>query len=86
VTARITSNGQQLARTMKGEWQVERVPLFYTGIHVAHTVLMVHQNEVILARYHEKAIEAFILPPRRGNGIAASCGTYKWAIGSGRLR
>lgn len=66
VTARITSNGQQLARTMKGEWQVERVALFYTGIHVAHTVLMVHQNEVISARYHEKAIEAFILPPSPG--------------------
>jgi len=71
VATRIMSTGQRLARVMKGEWGVERVAFFFTGIHVAHThahvVPMLHRHDVTSARYLEDGVEEFSLPPKPEN-------------------
>ncbi|WP_415183263.1 HIT family protein [Phaeovulum sp.] len=66
-SARIMALGQQFARAMKGEWGVERVSFFYTGIHVphahAHIVPMHHPHDVSSAAYLKDGIDGFSLPP-----------------------
>jgi histidine triad (HIT) family protein len=63
----ITSLAQQLAREMKAIYAVERVALFYTGIHVrhahAHVVPMHHRHDVTSATYLRDGVEGFSLPP-----------------------
>lgn len=63
----ITTLAQRLAREMKAMYAVERVALFYTGIHVrhahAHVVPMHHFHDVTSATYLRDGVEGFSMPP-----------------------
>ena len=67
LATRITTCAQQLARAMKQLYAVERVSLFYTGIHVphahAHVVPMHHVRDVTSAAYLGEGLERFTAPP-----------------------
>ncbi|MFA7434303.1 MAG: HIT family protein [Gemmobacter sp.] len=68
LATRITSVSQGLSRRMKALYGVERVAMFYTGIHVphahAHVVPMHHVHDVSSAVYLGEGAEGFTLPPR----------------------
>lgn len=68
LATRITRCAQQLARAMKAEYGVERVSLFYTGIHVAHAhahvVPMHHIHDVSSAAYLKDGPDHFTAPPQ----------------------
>jgi histidine triad (HIT) family protein len=63
----ISSLAQRLAREMKAIYAVERVAVFYTGIHVrhahAHVVPMHHRHDVTSATYLRDGVEDFSMPP-----------------------
>lgn len=64
----ITSCTQRIARAMKQLYQVDRVAMFYTGIHVphahAHVVPMHHVHDVTSAAYLRDGLGGFSAPPR----------------------
>ncbi|PVH30201.1 HIT family protein [Pararhodobacter oceanensis] len=66
LATQITSCAQRLARRMKTLYQVERVALFYTGIHVAHAhahvVPMHHPHDVTSQAYMAEGLEGYALP------------------------
>lgn len=66
LATRITSCAQTLARSMKRLYGVERVAMFYTGIHVAHAhahvVPMFHIHDVTSAFYLSDGTEGFSTP------------------------
>ncbi len=68
LATKITSCAQSLARAMKHIYRVERVAMFYTGIHVAHAhahvVPMAHIHDVTSAAYLEDGPENFTTPPQ----------------------
>lgn len=68
LATRITTCTQQIARAMKRLYQVERVSMFYTGIHVphahAHVVPMHHVHDVTSAAYLQEGLESFSAPPQ----------------------
>ncbi len=68
LATRITSCAQRIARAMKRLYQVERVSMFYTGIHVphahAHVVPMFHIHDVSSAAYLQSGLEHFTTPPQ----------------------
>ncbi|MCC5969563.1 MAG: HIT domain-containing protein [Pararhodobacter sp.] len=68
VATRVTSCAQSLARGMKRIYKVERVALFYTGIHVAHVhahvVPMHHPHDVSSQAYLSDGPEGYTIPPR----------------------
>ncbi len=68
LATRITSCAQKIARAMKTLYQVERVSLFYTGIHVphahAHVVPMHHVHDVTSAAYLQEGLDHFATPPQ----------------------
>lgn len=68
LATRITSCAQGLARAMKRLYGVERVALFYTGIHVrhahAHVVPMHHPHDVSSAAYLAEGPDGYSLPPQ----------------------
>ncbi|QCO57605.1 HIT family protein (plasmid) [Pseudorhodobacter turbinis] len=68
LATRITSCAQRLAKRMKALYAVERVALFYTGIHVshahAHVVPMHHAHDVTSQAYLLEGPEGHTLPPR----------------------
>lgn len=80
LATRITSCAQRLARRMKALYAVERVALFYTGIHVAHAhahvVPMHHIHDVSSQAYLKDGVQDFIqppqLPPEDGARIASA--------------
>lgn len=59
---------QKLARGMKQIFKVERVALFYTGIHVphvhAHVVPMHHPHDVSSQAYMGEGLDSYQIPPR----------------------
>lgn len=59
---------QSIARAMKRLYSVDRVALFYTGIHVqhahAHVVPMVHTHDVTSSAYLQDGPDGFSAPPR----------------------
>jgi histidine triad (HIT) family protein len=63
----ITTLAQRLAKEMKAIYAVERVALFYTGIHVhhahAHVVPMHHRHDVTSASYLRDGVDGFSMPP-----------------------
>jgi len=63
----ITSLAQRLAREMKAIYAVERVAMFYTGIHVrhahAHVVPMHHRHDITSASYLQDGVDGFSMPP-----------------------
>ena len=67
LATRITTCAQGLARAMKRLYRVERVALFYTGIHVphahAHVVPMHHVHDVSSAAYLADGSEGYSVPP-----------------------
>lgn len=68
LATRITSCAQALARAMKQLYQVERVSLFYTGIHVphahAHVVPMHHVHDVTSQAYFQDGPDGYSVPPQ----------------------
>jgi len=68
LATQITTCAQHIARTMKQMYHVERVALFYTGIHVphahAHVVPMHHVHDVTSAAYLRDGPESFSAPPQ----------------------
>ena len=67
LAARITTCAQRIARAMKQLHKIERVALFYTGIHVphahAHVVPMLHVHDVTSAAYLQDGLDSFSTPP-----------------------
>jgi len=68
LATRITSCAQRIARAMKRLYGVERVSMFYTGIHVphahAHVVPMFHVHDVTSAAYLRDGKDQFSTPPK----------------------
>lgn len=68
LATRITACAQSIARGMKRLYGVERVSMFYTGIHVphahAHVVPMHHVHDVTSAAYLGDGPDSFTAPPR----------------------
>lgn len=68
LATRITSCAQRLSRHMKALYGVERVALFYTGIHVAHAhahvVPMHHVHDVSSQAYLKDGVLDFTQPPQ----------------------
>ena len=85
LATRITTCAQMLARAMKRVHGVERVSLFYTGIHVphahAHVVPMHHVHDVTSAAYLAEGPERFATPPRApDDALQASAATLRRAL------
>ncbi|HYG46240.1 MAG TPA: HIT family protein [Bordetella sp.] len=68
VSNRILALGQQLARAMKAQYQVERVGFVFTGIHVAHAhahlIPMHHPHDVTSTQYIAQQDLRFVMPPQ----------------------
>lgn len=64
----VTGCAQRLARSMKRLYGVERVAMFYTGIHVphahAHVVPMHHVHDVSSGAYLADGPDGYALPPQ----------------------
>lgn len=67
IATAITTLAQRLARELKTIYQVERVAMVYTGIHVrhahAHVVPMHHRHDITSATYLQDGWEGFSMPP-----------------------
>lgn len=82
VATGVTTCAQSIARAMKRLYRVERVAVFYTGIHVphvhAHVVPMHHVHDVSSQAYLADGPDAYSIPPRlpetRMAGIARDLG------------
>lgn len=68
LAGRITACAQRLARRLKALYPVERVALFYTGIHVAHAhahvLPMHHIHDVSSQAYLKDGVLDFSQPPQ----------------------
>ncbi len=68
LATRITSCAQAIARAMKRLYDVPRVSMFYTGIHVAHAhahvVPMHHVHDVTSLAYLAEGPDGFSAPPQ----------------------
>ncbi len=68
LATRITTCAQGIARAMKRLYGVQRVSMFYTGIHVphahAHVVPMHHVHDVTSLAYLAEGPEVFSAPPQ----------------------
>lgn len=68
LATRITGCAQRLAKRMKALYRVERVAMFYTGIHVphahAHVVPMHHVHDVTSQAYLAAGAEGYAMPPQ----------------------
>lgn len=68
LAARVMTVSQDIARRMKRVYPVERVAMFFTGIHVphahAHLVPMQHVHDVTSAAYMAEGAEGYALPPQ----------------------
>lgn len=67
LATRVTTQAQRLSRAMKAIYGVERVSMFYTGIHVAHAhahvVPMHHVHDVTSLAYLADGPDGFSAPP-----------------------
>ena len=87
LATRITSCAQRIARAMKRLYQVERVSMFYTGIHVphahAHVVPMHHVHDVSSGAYLADGLEGYSLPPQLpAEEMAAIAGELRAGLGA----
>lgn len=68
LATQVTTLSQTLARAMKRIYKVERVAMFYTGIHVphvhAHVVPMHHVHDVSSRAYLAEGVDSYAVPPR----------------------
>jgi histidine triad (HIT) family protein len=66
--AAVMATSQRISRALKEIHGVERVALFFTGIHVphahAHLVPMRHVHDVTSAAYLGDGLEGYSIPPR----------------------
>jgi histidine triad (HIT) family protein len=66
--AAVMATSQRVSRALKDIHGVERVALFFTGIHVphahAHLVPMLHVHDVTSAAYMQDGVEGYSIPPR----------------------
>lgn len=76
LSARVTHCAQGIARAMKRLYPVERVAMFFTGIHVphahAHVVPMYDVHDVTSAAYLAEGPDSFSAPPRLPDDQMAS--------------
>lgn len=67
LAADITMIAQRLAREMKVIYRVERVAMFYAGMHVphahAHVVPIHHRHDITSAGYLRDGLDGFSMPP-----------------------
>lgn len=67
LAAGITTLAQRLARELKVIYRVERVAMFYAGIHVshahAHVVPIHHRHDITSAQYLQDGVDGFSMPP-----------------------
>jgi len=87
LATRVTTCAQQIARAMKRLYGVERVSMFYTGIHVphahAHVVPMHHIHDVTSVAYLEAGTESFTPPPQPApEALRASAEALRTAMGA----
>lgn len=85
----ITTCAQGLARAMKRLYKVERVAMFYTGIHVshahAHVVPMHHVHDVSSRAYLAEGSDAYAVPPQLPAAeMAAIAGQLQALLANGR--
>ncbi len=83
----VTTCAQRLARRMKRLYGVERVAMFYTGIHVphahAHVVPMHHVHDVSSGAYLADGLEGYSLPPQLpAEEMAAIAGELRAGLGA----
>jgi histidine triad (HIT) family protein len=68
LAARVMAVSQRIARAMKAVYGVERVSMFFTGIHVAHAhahlVPMHDVHDVTSAAYLADGLAGFSIPPQ----------------------
>lgn len=66
--AAVMAVSQRIARALKRIHGVQRVAMFFTGIHVphahAHLVAMHHPHDVTSAAYMAEGVEGYTVPPR----------------------
>lgn len=66
--AAVMALSQRIGRALKARYEVQRVALFFTGIHVphahAHLVPMHHPHDVTSAAYMADGVEGYTVPPR----------------------
>lgn len=66
LAADITTIAQRLAREMKAIYRVERVAMFYAGMHVqhahAHVVPVHHRHDITSAAYLRDGLDGFSMP------------------------
>jgi len=66
--AAVMAASQRIARALKRIQGVQRVAMFFTGIHVphahAHLVAMHHPHDVTSAAYMGEGVEGYTIPPR----------------------
>lgn len=65
---RVMEVSQGLSKAMKAEYGVQRVAMFFTGIHVphahAHLVPMLHPHDVTSSAYMLDGVNGYTQPPR----------------------
>lgn len=68
LAGRVMAASQSISRALKAHYGVERVALFFTGIHVphahAHLVPMRHVHDVTSAAYLADGIDGYSIPPQ----------------------
>lgn len=64
----VMATAQRVARGLKAVYGVERVALFFTGVHVAHAhahlVPMHHVHDVTSGAYLAEGLDGYAVPPR----------------------
>ena len=83
--ARVMACAQSVARALKATQGVERVALFFTGIHVphahAHLVPMHHVHDVTSAAYMADGIDGYSIPAQPpADDLAATAATLRAAL------
>ncbi len=84
--ARVMACAQRVARALKATQGVERVALFFTGIHVphahAHLVPMHHVHDVTSIAYMGDGPDGYSIPPQPSpEALAAVAATLRAALG-----
>jgi len=86
LAAQVMTVSQRIARGMKAVYPVERVAMFFTGIHVthahAHLVPMYHVHDVTSAAYLADGVDGYSMPPQLpGDDMVAIAAGLRGAMG-----
>ena len=90
LAGRVTEVSQIVARRQKALYGVERVAMFFTGIHVphahAHVVPMHDVHDVTSAAYLRDGFDSFAAPPQPPAGqMEKTAGQLAAAVSSGQI-